>query len=39
MNFFGTPFGLAGLGEVCTTLADYCHAHGLVGELLLSAAV
>jgi tellurite resistance protein len=41
VNFFGMPFGLAGLGEVWTTLADYHHAPALVGELmlLLSAAV
>jgi tellurite resistance protein len=41
VNFFGMPFGIAGLGEVWTTLADYHHAPALVGELLLllSAAV
>ena len=41
VNFFGMPFGLAGLGEVWTTLADHHHAPALVGELLLllSAAV
>jgi tellurite resistance protein len=41
VNFFGMPLGLAGLGEVWTTLADHHHAPALVGELLLllSAAV
>ena len=41
MNFFGIPFGLAGLGEVWTALADYHHAPALLGELVLlvSAAV
>jgi tellurite resistance protein len=41
LNFFGMPFGLAGLGEAWTTSARYHHAPHLVGELilLLSAAV
>ncbi|MDQ1663023.1 MAG: tellurite resistance protein [Blastococcus sp.] len=41
VNLFGIPFGLAGLGEVWTTLARYGSAPALVGEalLLLSAAV
>ena len=41
VNFFGMPFGLAGLGEFWVTLADYHHAPALVGELVLlvSAAV
>jgi tellurite resistance protein len=41
VNFFGMPFGLAGLGEVWTTLAGYRSAPALVGEVLFlfSAAV
>jgi tellurite resistance protein len=38
VNFFGMPFGIAGLGEVWTTLADHDHAPALVGELLLLLA-
>jgi tellurite resistance protein len=41
LNFFGMPFGLAGLGEAWTTSARYHHAPPIVGEiiLLLSATV
>src|SRR5438309_10610653 len=34
VNFLGMPFGLAGLGEVWTTLAGDNHAPALVGDLL-----
>jgi tellurite resistance protein TehA-like permease len=41
LNLFGIPFGLAGLGEVWTTTANYHHAPHLVGEIIMvtSAAV
>jgi tellurite resistance protein len=35
LNFFGIPFGLAGLGETWTTLARYHHAPDVVGEIIL----
>jgi tellurite resistance protein len=40
LNFFGIPFGLAGLGEAWTAMAGFHHAPDLVGEILflLSAA-
>lgn len=41
LNFFGISFGLAGLGEAWTVLADFHHAPAVIGEvvLLVAAAV
>jgi tellurite resistance protein len=38
LNFFGIPFGLAGLGEAWTVLAGERHAPALVGEIILLVA-
>jgi tellurite resistance protein len=35
LNFFGMPFGLAGLGEAWATAARYHHAPRIVGEIIL----
>ncbi len=35
LNLFGIPFGLAGLGEAWTALADEHHAPALVGVIIL----
>jgi tellurite resistance protein len=38
LNFFGMPFGLAGLGVTWVTMADYGRVPSLVGDILLAAA-
>jgi tellurite resistance protein len=38
LNFFGMPFGLAGLGVTWVTMADYGRVPLLVGDILLAAA-
>lgn len=38
LNFFGIPFGLAGLGEAWTVLADFHHAPAAIGEAVLLVA-
>lgn len=38
LNFFGIPFGLAGLGEAWSVLADFQHAPPVVGEVVLIVA-
>ncbi|TWP38320.1 TDT family transporter [Leekyejoonella antrihumi] len=38
LNFFGIPFGLAGLGEAWSVLADFHHAPAAIGEVILLVA-
>lgn len=38
LNFFGIPFGLAGLGEAWATLADFHHAPAVIGDVVLVLA-